>query len=118
MFLVGQNDWHGASSIIKSALITSIALTSFYVLSIQVFNQDEIITKNLNNYVELDNLQLEIFNYCGTYPNTNSEGDTLSFNEFHTHVVERLVLMNEIYVEFNEETIEASDYSKILDGSE
>lgn len=114
VFLIGQKGWKEVPNTVKAGFLTSAALTSFYVLSIQVFNQDEIINKNLSHYIVLDNMQKEIFNFCGTYPSVNSDGDTLFYNEFHNSIMDKLISTNEIYVEFNEEHIDVGNYSEML----
>ncbi len=111
-FVIGHNGWKETSGMVKTLFLTSVALTSFYGLSINVYQQDVGINKNLNSYIQYDNIQKEILNYCSTSPNQALNGDTLAFSDFHTLIVEKLVNANTIYLEFDQDAIEMKDYLK------
>src|SRR5690606_21330275 len=109
-FLIGQKGWRETDQWIRSLFLTSGALTSFYVLSINVFKQDVGINKNLESYIQYDNLQKEVLNFCSTEPHQSIKGDTLNFTSFHTYAVTRLVEINNIYLEFDKDALEGKNY--------
>lgn len=109
-FLIGQEGWKETHRITRFLFLTCGALTSFYALSINVYKQDVGINKNLDSYIQYDNLQKEILNYYSTEPNQKLDGDTLSFSDFHTYTIKRLVEINNIYLEFDKDAIEVKNY--------
>lgn len=109
-FLIGQKGWKETHQTTRTLFLTCGALASFYALSINVYKQDVGINKNLDSYIQYDNLQKEILNYYSTEPNQKLDGDTLNFSDFHTYTVKRLVEINNIYLEFDKNAVEVKNY--------
>ena len=111
-FLVGQNGWKDTPDTTRSLFLTCVALTSFYGLATTVYKQDVGINRNLKSYVQYDNLQKEILNFCSTHPNQGINGDTLSFNDFHISITKKMIDINNIYLEFDKDAVEVKDFLK------
>jgi len=109
-FLIGQKGWKDTNPTIRSLFLACGALTSFYALSINVYKQDIGINKNLESYIQYDNLQKEILNFCSTESHQNIKGDTLNFDDFHTYTVKKLIEINNIYLEFDKDAVELKNY--------
>ena len=109
-FIIAQKGWKNTDIRIRSVFLTSVALTSFYGLSISVFKQETGINQNIKSYIKYDNIQKEILNYCSTKPNRTISGDTINVGEFQTYVVRKMIETNNVYLEFDKDAIEIKDY--------
>lgn len=110
IFVVAQIGLNNANPFLKTVFYVLAALTSFYALSPLVYKQESNITKNLTGYLNYDNLQEEIYNYALTKPSITPTNDTLSFDKFHSRVINGMAMVNTIDFEFDYKAIPIPDF--------
>ena len=110
IFIVAQIGLNNTNPFLRTVFYVLAALTSFYALSPLVYKQESNITKNLTGYLSYDNLQEEIYNYALTNPSITPTNDTLSFDKFHSRVINGMSKINTIDFEFDYKAIPIPDF--------
>lgn len=110
IFVVAQVGLNNANPYLKTVFFVLASLTSFYALSPLVYKQDTNISKNLSSYLSYDNLQEEIYNYALTQRDTAAKSDSLSFDKFHSGIINSMSKINTIDFEFDYKAIPMPDY--------
>jgi len=110
IFIVAQMGLNNANPFLKTLFYLFAALTSFYALSPLVYKQESNINKNLTGYLGYDNLQGEIYNYALTNPSITPTNDTLTFDKFHSRIINDMSKINTIDFEFDFKAIPIPDY--------
>ncbi|MCP4122551.1 MAG: hypothetical protein GY751_12430 [Bacteroidetes bacterium] len=110
-FLIAQKGWEKTDRLIKTVFLTCAVLTSFYAISINAFKQDVVIKKNINSYINYDNLRIQMFSYLNSsIPIVTGGGDTINSNdELNAYMTSKLIELNNIYVEFDKNAIVVKD---------
>jgi len=109
IFIVSHNGINNAPPYMKTIFFTLAALTTFYALSPVVYKQADSIDKNLKSYLQLDNLQSDVYNYAITRPVAK---DTITFSQFHSSIVKKMNDINSIDLEFDYKSIPTEDFFK------
>lgn len=94
-FLVGQKGWHNCSNKLKAAFLTVALLTSLYGLFPTIYQQNDTINQNIQNYSRLNKIQKQIFDYSITYPYLYS--DSLGIKTFINRVNQQELELDNLY---------------------
>ncbi|MBC8757276.1 hypothetical protein H2O64_21580 [Kordia sp. YSTF-M3] len=110
LFVITQEGWKNTSYFVKTVFLSFTALASFFGLSLSTFEQKISIDQNADTYIKYDNLQKELSNFCAT--SMTIKGDSITFDKFHSKIMNEATNMHGFYLEFDPESI---DTSKIFD---
>ncbi|QHI37827.1 hypothetical protein IMCC3317_32100 [Kordia antarctica] len=106
VFLITQDGWNGTSHSIKVLFLVFMSLTSFFGISASTFDQKVSIGQNGNAYINYDNLQKELMNYCAT--NADIKGDSITFIKIHSSVINRMTKLHDFYLEFEKQSVDTN----------
>lgn len=106
VFLILQNGWNKSNWYIKSGFIFFASLTTLVGVYPSVYQQEESIEQNINNYLNYNKLQKDVFNYALTSPRLY--GDSLSFEHFLDTLNYQEKQLNKIYFNLKQETVDQS----------
>lgn len=107
VFVITQDGWKGTSHNIKVLFLVFMSLTSFFGISASTFDQKVSIQKNGQAYINYDNLQKELMNYCAT--NLDIKGDSISFKKIHSGVMNRMTKLHDFYLEFDKQSVDTKN---------
>ncbi|AXG68573.1 hypothetical protein KORDIASMS9_00788 [Kordia sp. SMS9] len=107
VFIITQEGWKGTSHTVKVLFLVFTSLTSFFGLSASTFDQEKSIHRNGKAFINYDNLQKRLFNYCAT--GIDIDGDSISFTEMHTEVMKEASDLHDFYLEFDEQNLETKN---------
>lgn len=107
LFMIANVGLNNANAYFKTLFYVLAALTSFYAFSPLVYKQDINISENLKRYIKYDNLQGKIYNYSIT----TKANDTITFEKFHTDIINEISNINSINVEFDYKIIPKPDFN-------
>jgi hypothetical protein len=107
VFVVTQEGWKGTSYTIKVLFLVFTSLTSFFGLSASTFDQEKSIHRNGIAFINYDNLQKKLFNYCATGASIN--GDSITFNKMHSEIVKKATELHDFYLEFDKQQLDTKD---------
>lgn len=106
VFVITQEGWKGTSQTVKVLFLIFTSLSSFFGLSASTFDQEKSIHRNGQAYINYDNLQKKLVNYCAT--GLDITGDSISFNKLHTEVVRKASELHDFYLEFDDQNLDAN----------
>jgi len=106
LFVITQEGWKNTSHFIKTLFLTCTALASFFGLSLSTFEQKISIDQNADTYIKYDNLQKELSNFCAT--SLTIEGDSITFDKFHSKIMNEATKIHGFYLEFDPENLDTS----------
>ncbi|WP_430411345.1 hypothetical protein [Kordia sp.] len=106
LFLITQEGWKNTSHFIKALFLTCTAMASFFGLSLSTFEQKISIHQNANAYIDYDNLQKKLRNFCAT--SLTIEGDSISFSKLHSEIMNEAKGLHGFYLEFDTENIDTA----------
>ena len=106
LFLITQEGWKNTSNIVRILFLTCTAFASFFGLSLSTFEQKISIDQNANAYIDYDNLQKRLRNYCATSMTTDAE--FITFDQMHSEIVKEAETLHGFYLEFDTETVNAA----------
>lgn len=106
LFLITQEGWKNTSNIVRILFLTCTAFASFFGLSLSTFEQKISIDQNANAYIDYDNLQKRLRNYCATSMTTDAE--FITFDQMHSEIVKEAETLHGFYLEFDTESVNAA----------
>lgn len=106
LFLITQEGWKNTLSLVRVLFLTCTALASFFGLSLSTFEQKISIDQNANAYIDYDNLQKRLRNFCAT--SMNIEGDSISFEKMHSAIMKDAKGLHGFYLEFDSESLNSA----------
>jgi hypothetical protein len=104
VFVITQEGWKGTAYIVKVLFLVFTSLSSFFGLSASTFDQEKSIHRNGVAFINYDNLQKKLFNYCAT--GNNIDGDSITFNKVHSDVVKKVTELHDFYLEFDDQNLD------------
>jgi len=107
VFVITHSGWQNTSSYVKTLFLIFTAITSFFGLSLSTFDQKDGIHRNGQAYINYDNLQKQLVNYCAT--NANIEGDSISFTKLHSGVMKKAAALHDFYLDFDKGRIDTKN---------
>ncbi len=107
LFLVTQEGWKNTSHFIKTLFLVCTAMASFFGLSLSTFEQKVSIHQNGNAYIDYDNLQKKLRNFCAT--SMTIEGDSISFDKLHSQIMNEAKGLHGFYLEFDTESVDMAN---------
>lgn len=109
VFVITQEGWKGTSQTVKILFLIFTSLSSFFGLSASTFDQETSIHRNGKAYINYDNLQKKLVNYCAT--GFSIKGDSITFNKLHSEVMESAIKLHDFYLEFDDQTLDKNAFS-------
>ncbi|WP_298509030.1 hypothetical protein [uncultured Kordia sp.] len=104
VFVITQEGWKGTAFTVKVLFLIFTSLSSFFGLSASTFDQEKSIHRNGLAYINYDNLQKKLVNYCATGLDIN--GDSISFNKLHSNVIKKATELHDFYLEFDDQNLD------------
>ncbi|KAB8155873.1 hypothetical protein EZY14_001285 [Kordia sp. TARA_039_SRF] len=112
IFIITQEGWKGTSQTVKVLFLVFTALSSFFGLSASTFDQETSIHRNGKAYINYDNLQKKLGNFCAT--GLTITGDSISFNELHSEIMKKATELHDFYLEFDEQNLDTQGIFKLM----
>ena len=103
LFLITQEGWKNTSHFIRTLFLSCTAMASFFGLSLSTFEQKISIDQNANAYIDYDNLQKRLVNFCAT--SMTIKGDSITFNQLHSEIMNEAINLHGFYLEFDAESL-------------
>jgi hypothetical protein len=107
VFVITQEGWKGTSQTVKVLFLIFTSLSSFFGLSASTFDQETSIHRNGKAYINYDNLQKELANYCAT--GFTIQGDSIEFNKLHSKVMRNATELHDFYLEFDDQNLDGKN---------
>lgn len=107
VFVITHSGWQHTSSYVKTLFLIFTAITSFFGLSLTTFDQKDGIHRNGQAFINYDNLQKQLVNYCAT--GTNIEGDSISYTKLYSGVMKKAAELHDFYLDFDKKKIDTKD---------
>ncbi|WP_046757882.1 hypothetical protein [Kordia jejudonensis] len=107
LFLITQEGWKNTAHLVKVSFLVCTAFTSFFGLSLSTFEQKISIDQNANAYIDYDNLQKKLINFCAT--SLTTEGDSISFGKLHSNIMNEAKNLHGFYLEFDAESVDVAN---------
>ncbi|MEM6719306.1 MAG: hypothetical protein AAF611_08340 [Bacteroidota bacterium] len=104
VFVITQEGWKETAYTIKVLFLVFTTLSSFFGLSASTFDQEKSIHKNGLAFINYDNLQKKLVNFCATGLDIN--GDSITFNKMHSDVMKKATELHDFYLEFDDQTLD------------
>lgn len=103
VFLITHEGWKGASDLVKTLFIVFTAMTSFFGLSLSTFEQEISIDQNGKAFINYNNLQKKLMNFCATA--SDMKGDSITFTKLHSEIMSEAGELHDFYLKFDKESI-------------
>lgn len=107
VFLITHEGWKGSSNLVKTFFIVCTALTSFFGLSLSTFEQEVSIHKNGKAFIDYNNLQKKLVNFCATA--ADMKGDSITFVKLHSEVMNEAKKLHDFYLEFDKQSVDTEN---------
>lgn len=107
LFLITQEGWKNTSHFIKTLFLVCTAMASFFGLSLSTFEQKISIDQNANAFIDYDNLQKRLVNFCAT--SMTIEGDSITFDKLHSEIMNDAKGLHGFYLEFDAENVNVAN---------
>ncbi len=106
VFVITQEGWKGTSQTVKVLFLIFTSLSTFFGLSASTFDQETSIHRNGKAYIDYDNLQKKLGNFCATGLTIN--GDSISFNQLHSEIKKKSTELHDFYLEFDDQSLDVN----------
>ena len=107
VFLITHEGWKGSSDIVKTLFIVFTAMTSFFGLSLSTFEQEVSIHQNGKAFINYNNLQKKLVNFCATA--SDMKGDSITFTQLHSEIMSEAKELHSFYLEFDEQSVDTQN---------
>lgn len=104
VFIITQEGWKGTAYTVKVLFLVFTTLSSFFGLSASTFDQEKSIHRNGLAYINYDNLQKKLVNFCATGLDIN--GDSITFSKLHSNIYKKATELHDFYLEFDDQKLD------------
>ncbi|WP_046743164.1 hypothetical protein [Kordia zhangzhouensis] len=107
IFVITHSGWKNTTNYVKALFLFFTAISSLFGLSLSSFDQKVGIHRNGKAFINYDNLQKQLVNYCAT--GANIEGDSISFVKLHAGIMKKTTELHDFYLDFDKTELNMKD---------
>lgn len=107
VFVITHGGWKNTSNYVKALFLFFTAISSLFGLSLSSFDQKVGIHRNGKAFINYDNLQKQLVNYCAT--GATIEGDSIDFVQLHSGIMKKATELHDFYLDFDKTELNMKD---------